>query len=308
MRSAVEEDVAELREVLAQPLSRSRLLPKGPGEGGPSSLHLVPRHQIAENPLGLRGDLLPNVPGLADTILRHGLLQNLLGVFIPEHLRRRPDEWIELKAGSRRLAAIDFLIAQGHLDPNIDLIPILLIDGDGFWQHIVENVARQDCKPWEIGRYLLQASDAGAHHRQIGIEINKSQGWVSRHIMIGKGLAPDTIAWLNERGLVPKLFELQRIAIITDRFGDPDPKAQIEALERSRRRRKTTVRRDPTSVAAWHNRVEHLKGAMPVPPLLRPVVSAVLDYLELGQKPNFKSLMEQFAERGRVLFGPEEDE
>jgi hypothetical protein len=41
--------------------------------------------------------------------------------------------------------------------------------------------------------------------------------------------------------------------------------------------------------------------------VIRPVVAAVLDYLELGKKPNFKALVGEVAEVRQRLFGEEED-
>jgi ParB-like chromosome segregation protein Spo0J len=299
-------DLEELRRFAGTPLLRTRLFPRGPGGRKPSVLMLVHRWEILGNPYGLRGDLLPNVPSLAESIHQHGLLENLLGVEIPEHERIHREQWIQLKAGSRRLAAIDLLYSKGLLDLEHDLVPILLIDGDGFWEHVVENVQRVECKPWEIGRYLSEASDAGAHHRTIAARVNKSQGWVSRHIQIGKGIAPETIAYLSERRLDLNTAFLHRLSLLKDRYGDPDGKAQIEAIEKVRRRRKSPLKSDPGSLASFKNRLEYMKISMPVPPVLRPVVAAVMDYLELGQKPNFKALEGEVAKLATKFFGGEE--
>ena len=300
-------DLQTVRDLVATPLLRTRLFPRGGNSKKPSVLLLVRRHEILGNPYGLRGSSLPNVPSLAESIHQHGLLENLLGAEIPEHSRAHPEQWIELKAGSRRLAAIDLLLAQGKLDLEHDLIPILLIDGDGFWEHVVENVQRVDCKAWEIGRYLSEACGSGAHQRTIAARLNKSQGWVSRMIQIGTGIAPETIAYLNERRLDLNTAALHRLSLIVDRYGDPDGKMQIEMIEKARRRRKTPMRSDPASLVAFKNRLEYLKISMPIPPVIRPVVAAVLDYLELGKAPNFKSLVGEVAEVRQRLFG-EEDE
>lgn len=271
-------------------------------------LLLVRRYEILGNPYGLRGELLPNIPSLAESIHQHGLLENLLGVEIPEPARTHRQQWIELKAGSRRLAAIDLLLEQGKLDLETDLIPILLIDGDGFWEHVVENVQRVDCKPWEVGRYLSEASGAGAHQRTIAARLNKSQGWVSRMIQIGTGIAPETIAYVNERRLDLNPSLLLRLSLLRDRYGDPDGARQIEAIERLRRRKKAPLKGDPTSLTAFKKRVEYMKSSMPVPQVIRPVVAAVLDYLELGKKPNFKALAGEVGEQSARLFGAEEDD
>ena len=300
-------DLAALREMSSTPLLRTRLFPRSGHSKKPSVLLLVRRYEILGNPFGLRRENLPNVPSLAESIHQHGLLENLLGTEIPEHSRAHPEQWIELKAGSRRLAAIDLLLGQGKLDLERDLIPILLIDGDGFWEHVVENVQRVDCKPWEIGRYLSEASGSGVHHRTIGARLNKSSGWVSRMIQIGTGIAPDTIQYLADRKIELPIALLHRLSLIRDRYGDPDGTKQIEAIEKLRRRRKTPMKSDPASLHAFKNRLEYMKISMPVPQTIRPVVSAVLDYLELGKKPNFKALAGEVGELRERLFGTEED-
>lgn len=308
VEGAAARDLSELRRLASTPLLRTRLFPRSGESKKPSVLLLVRRHEILGNPFGLRRELLPNVPSLAASIHQHGLLENLLGVEIPEHSRAHPEQWIELKAGSRRLAAIDLLLEQGKLDLERDLIPILLIDGDGFWEHVVENVQRVDCKAWEIGRYLSEASQAGVHYKTIAARLDKSQGWVSRMIQIGTGIAPETIAYLSERNLDLPVALLHRLSLIRDRYGDADGEKQIEAIEKLRRRRKAPLKSDPASLQAFKNRLEYMKISMPVPQVIRPVVAAVLDYLELGKKPNFKALAGEVSDLRVRLFGAEEDQ
>src|SRR5678815_3156754 len=79
-------------------------------------LHFLRRREIRDNTLNYRENL-PDVQALAGTIHQHGLLENLVGVEIPEFQRLHPTEWVELKAGSRRLSAIDVLIRKGLWDP-----------------------------------------------------------------------------------------------------------------------------------------------------------------------------------------------
>ena len=299
-------DLSAVRE-MAGSLLRTRLFPRPGNSKKASVLLLVHRYEILGNPYGLRRELLPNVPSLAESIHQHGLLENLLGVEIPEHSRAHPEQWIELKAGSRRLAAIDLLLAEGKLDLERDLIPLLLIDGDGFWEHVVENVQRVDCKPWEIGRHLSEASQSGAHLRTIAARLNKSPGWVSRMIQIGDGLAPETILYFAERRMDPSTAVLHRLSLVRDRFGDPDGPRQIELVEKARRRKKTPLRSDPESLSAFKNRLEYMRISMPVPQSIRPVVAAVLDYLEQGKKPNFKALAGEVADVRQRLYGSEED-
>ena len=77
----------------------------------------------------------------AASILRYGLLENLVGVEIPIAERRDAIAWIEVKAGSRRRAAIRLLREKGHW-PHDRLIPVIMRDSRGFWENLVENVVR----------------------------------------------------------------------------------------------------------------------------------------------------------------------
>ncbi len=234
---------------------------------------------------------LKNIPALAESIHQWGLLENLVGVEIPEYERESPERWIQLRAGSRRIAAIGLLIEQGRWDPE-RLIPVVMIEGSGFWENLVENIQREGLDPWDVGRRLSEAAAGGLNHRDIGYRIGRSNGWVGRHIQIGTGLSPQTIAYIQEHKLEVKIGELFRLSFIKDKYGDPDGDKQIEALQKQRRR-KPPKRRTPDSLRAFSNRINYLKSQMPVPPLLRPVVSAVLEYLEGGGRPNFKGLTRQ---------------
>lgn len=273
-------------------------------------IHWLRRSEIRDNNQNYR-ERLPRIAELAESISQHGLLENLVARILPDYERATADaiEWVELKAGSRRLAAIDVLIEDGRW-PAERLIPVLLLGTDGFWENLSENLQRVDAEPWEIGRRLNEAASAGLNYREISARIAKSPGYVTRHIAIGTGIAPETIAYLREKKLTLPLLRLQQLASLRNRFNEPDGEAQIANIERYRmrpgRRRQRPV---ADSVHAFAQRLAHLRNEMPVPRLIRPIVEAILLYVEEGQRPNFKALhRELLGERIRVYGeGPEPD-
>lgn len=242
---------------------------------------------------------------LAASILRYGLLENLVGVEIPEDERPTAMAWIEIKAGSRRREAIRSLREKGHW-PLDRPIPVVMRDSRGFWENLVENVVRLDIEPWEIGRRLSEASGSGSTHQEIGLRVGRTTGWVTRHIQIGRGLSPVTIEFIKKNRLRLSLGELHRLSFLRDRFGDADGEAQIGAIVK-RRRRRGVKKRDRDDIRAFSNRISYLREQMSVPPFIRPVVEAVLDYLDGGGRPNFRQLTEKLMGDKRRLLGGEDD-
>jgi hypothetical protein len=250
-------------------------------------------------------ETLVNVRGMKASIIKHGLLENLVGIEIPEAERQSKKGWIEIIAGCRRLAALGELRQEGSW-PKDRLIPVTMRDSRGFWENLVENVEREDVEPWDIGRKLSEASSSGLTHRDIGMRIGRTQGWVTRHIHIGTGLAPDAVVFIKTNKLKLPIGELYRLSFLRDPYGDPDAEGQIAALSK-RRRRKPPVARDKDSLRAFSNRINYLKTQMPVPPLLRPIVGGVIEYLEGGGRPNFRQLAEKIMGERRRLLGEEDD-
>jgi hypothetical protein len=242
-----------------------------------------------------------NIEALEASILRYGLLENLVGVEIPIDERPNAIAWIEVKAGSRRREAIRRLREKGHW-PLDRPIPIVMRDSRGFWENLVENVVRLDVEPWEIGRRLSEASGSGTTHQEIGLRVGRTTGWVTRHIQIGRGVAPETIEFIKKNKLKLSLGELHRLSFLKDRYGDPDSEAQIDAIAR-RRRRRGPKKRDRDDIRAFSNRISYLREQMAVPPFIRPVVEAIIDYLEGGGRPNFRQLSDRLLGDKRRLLG-----
>lgn len=292
-----EDAVLERLRALSEPVTGSDVVaPENP-------LVLVLFDEMVDNLDNCR-EAFAGIDALEQSILRYGLLENLVGVEIPKDERPTPMAWIEVKAGSRRREAIRRLIEKGQW-PSDRPIPIVLRDSRGFWENLVENVQRVDIEPWEIGRRLSEASGSGSTHQEIGQRIGRTTGWVTRHIQIGRGLSPVTIDFIKKNKLRLTFGELHRLSFQRDRFGDPDAEAQIQAIVR-RRRRRGSKKRNRDDLRAFSNRISYMREQMPVPPFIRPVVEAVLDYLDGGGRPNFRQLSERLLGDKRRLLGAEE--
>lgn len=264
------------------------------------------RHaEVLGDPYNIR-DSLPSVQRLAWSIFQHGLLENLLVVECSPPVVRATGKRFELRAGSRRFEAIRRLIdpgvqpPPGHPDrelgllwtwPADKLIPVLVLGSEGHYEHLIENIERSEPLPWEIGRRLNEVLGAGITTRDLGTRLGRSGGWVTRYAHIGRGLAPELIELLRKERADVKLGELAQLAAIRDPFDDPDGPAQIEAYRARRQKRRKRPRRiDPHAFRATIKRLQYLRADMPVPGILRPIVNAVIDYLEGGENPRFKEL------------------
>lgn len=274
------------------------------------------RHdEIDGDPFNIRQSL-PSVARLAWSIYQFGLLENLIVVEHPSEKARAEGKRFQLRAGSRRFEAIRQLIEgvdppQTHPDreggtlwlwPTGRLIPVLVLGSEGHYEHMVENVERSPPEPWEIGRRVNEIMSAGVTSRELGTRLGRSSGWVTRYAHIGRGLAPELIEILRREHVELRLGELGQMAAIRDQFGDPDGAAQIEAF-RSRRakRRKRPRRIDPESFRATIKRLQYLRSDMPVPAILRPIVVAIIDYLEGGARPSFRTLEGNLFEQVRAF-------
>lgn len=274
------------------------------------------RHaQVLGDPFNIRGSL-PSVARLAWSIYQHGLLENLLVVEIPRDRRKPGGPEYELRAGSRRFEAMRRLIDGGvepppeHPDrklglrwrwPEDKLIPVLVLGSEGHYEHLIENVERSEPYPWEIGRRLNEILSAGVPSRELGTRLGRSGGWVTRYAHIGRGLAPELIQILRVEKAEVRLGELAQLAALRDPYGDPDAEQQIERYRSRRQKRRRRPRRvDPHTFRATLKRMQYLRADMPVPGLLRPVVSAVVDYLEGGVRPEFRALELQLFDQLRA--------
>ncbi len=274
------------------------------------------RHdQIEGDPYNIR-ERLPSVQRMAWSIYRHSLLENLIVIEHPSDKLRAEGKLYQLRAGSRRFEAIRRLIEGIDAPPDSPdrdagiqwtwptdrLIPCRVLGSDGHYEHLVENIERNDPHPWEIGRRLNEALSAGVSSRELGTSLGRSNGWVTRYAHIGRGLSPELIAVITSERVELKLGELAQLAAIRDPYGDPDGEAQILAFrERRARRRRRPRRIDPHSFRATIKRLQYLRADMPVPPILRPTVTAIIEYLEGGGRPGFRELEAQLFDQVRAF-------
>lgn len=269
----------------------------------PAIVHVV-HGQVLGDPYNIR-DSLPSVQRLAWSIYQHGLLENLVVTELPAERRQGP-LLFQLAAGSRRFEAIRRLIEEGvepppeHPDRARELrwrwpadkpIAVLVLGSEGHYEHLLENIERSDPHPWEVGRRLNEIMSAGVASRDLGARLGRSHGWVARYAHIGRGLSPELIQILREEHAELRLGELAALASLRDPYGDPDAERQIAEYRKRRQKRRSRPRRaDPQSLRATLKRLQYLRADMPVPALIRPVVSAVINYLEGGDRPQFREL------------------
>lgn len=269
--------------------------------------------QIEGDPYNVR-ETLRGVERLAWSIYLHGLLENLVVIEQPNERLRDRGVLYQLKAGSRRLAAIGLLIAgieapPGHPDrelgkrwqwPADQPIQVRVLGSNGTYEHLIENIDRDDPHPWEVGRRIHEILSAGVSSRELGTRLNRSNGWINRYAHIGEGLAPELIAILIADRANLQVSELARFASIRDRFNDADGPAQVALYREQRQRRRRRPRRmDRDGFRAAMRRLQHLRTDTPVPPLIRPVVEAVIGYLDGGEAPRFRDIEDRLIEKVR---------
>lgn len=272
---------------------------------------LLKLSEIEPNPHNVR-TTITGVRELADSVAQYGLLENLVVSELFEDERDviyqedgGPPELgpaYRLEAGSRRYAALELLTKEGKRHPE-EPVMCLVISSTGLWQNLVENIQRAEVHPWDIGRRLHEAECGGLTHRAIADKVGRSQGWVSRHIAISRGLHPGAIDFILKNKLLPKLLQsdLFRLSAITDARGEPNLAAQIAFVERAggRQRRSTKRRYTSDNIRAFGARLSYLRTQMRIPPTIRPIIAAVLDYIEQGGRLDLNKLELQMLDAKR---------
>jgi ParB/RepB/Spo0J family partition protein len=212
---------------------------------------------------------------LADSISEYGLLENL--VVKPDVMAR--DEYI-LVAGERRYRAIRMLIEEGRRPAEMP-VACLIIDSDGTFENIIENLSREDIAPWELGLRFSELAEAGYPQKEIGARVGKNQAYVSRYINIARGLHPASIALLCKIRTTLTVTDLMRISSLLDVDKNPDEKAQadlIGVLSGTKMHRKKR-RAERTDTEKLTRRLTYLREEMRVPSHARPFVDVIVSYL-----------------------------
>jgi ParB family chromosome partitioning protein len=229
--------------------------------------------QINPDPNNVRQHIKKGaLESLADSIKQYGLLENLV-------VRETPNGLI-IVAGERRWLAIGYLIANG--DWLIDTpIHVCVIESNGTFENIVENLCREEVPAWELGRAFSNIVEAGHTQMEIGARIGKNQGYVSRLINISQGLHPAAVDRLNSIRSKFTIGELSKISALLNADKKPDEQSQIEMIEKLSGLRKTRKRKRSTRTDAQRiqRRLVHLRDNARVPSHALPYVEPVVNYL-----------------------------
>lgn len=211
---------------------------------------------------------------LAESIRQYGLLENLV-------VKEADDgESFYIVAGERRWRAIALLIEEGLWDRDKE-VPVLIIDTDGAWENVAENILREDVAPWELGYRFLAFQEAGYTQQEIGSRIGRNQGYVSRHAAIARGLHPASVRALEKLHASLTVSDLLSISALLDADKKPDEKAQRERIEllAGTRKHRQKRRASRTDTQRLMRRMKHLQSEARVPAHARQLVDAICDYL-----------------------------
>ena len=188
-------------------------------------LKLLHVDELAPDPANPRAKLF-GIAELAASIDEYGLLQNLVAV-------QDASGAYHLRAGHRRHAALKLLVEQGK---HPGQVPVIIIDGTGKFEALIENVQRENLQPWAVGRKFMEFRDAGITTAIIAAKLSVSQGYINARIRMAEFIAPEVIDRLNKLG--PNhgitLNTLLRIAgAYNAETFEPDTKIQMAMVERA---------------------------------------------------------------------------
>jgi ParB family chromosome partitioning protein len=214
-----------------------------------------------------------SISELADSIKEYGLLENLI-------LREGRNGKYLIVGGERRWRALHELVSRAHIDREKE-IPAIIIDGKGTFENLVENLCREDVSPWDLGFRFNELAEAGYTQKDIGARVGKSQGLVSRHSAIARGLHVKSIGTLNKMRSKLTSAELMRVASLKDADGKADEAAQLKLIEKlagtrvHRKKRKA----ERTDTGKMVRRLNYIKDEMSIPSHAQPYVNVIVDYL-----------------------------
>lgn len=238
-------------------------------------LDLLPHDHISADPMNVRRHFKEGpLVELADSIHEYGLLENLVVK------RGQAEGQFYIVAGERRWRAIGRLIEDGRW-PTTELVPAMIIDGEGTFENLVENITREEVSPWDLGFRFNELAEAGYTQLEIGARVGKGQGMVSRHSAIARGLHPASVDRLNKMRTKLTMGDLMKVSALLDADKKPDEKAQAELIEllagtRKHRKRRRAKR---TDVGRMTRRLDYLRTKMRVPRHAQPYVNGICAYL-----------------------------
>lgn len=242
--------------------------------------------QLSIDPLNYRGSYT-GIERLADSIEEHGLIQNL--VVTPRANEEGEVERYVVRAGNRRLLALDLLVRAGRRDPEEPVMCLVKDDDEGTaWLTIAENVNRQEVAPWNVGHRYLELMEAGYRMADIADHLKVSLGTVSNYVNIARGLHPKILPEMQRMGQ-NSLSRRQYMAIAQCRDEDDEPhledqrKLMKQFLETTALRRKHRARhpkKPENHMEAVYRRLQTLvSGSMKLPPHVHAFINPILLYL-----------------------------
>ena len=172
-----------------------------------------PLSQLVKSPKNVR--TLPytkeSVRELADSLLKAGLLQNLI-------VHRMPDGKLGVAAGGRRMTALQLLVEEGHIHADYPVAVKVVGDELAVVASITENEQRRAMHPAEQITGFRTLASEGKTPEQIGDLL----GYTSRHVQRGlrlASLAPELLDGLAKDDLT--LEQCQALAL------EIDPQRQV---------------------------------------------------------------------------------
>ncbi|HKO46532.1 MAG TPA: ParB/RepB/Spo0J family partition protein [Polyangiaceae bacterium] len=242
-----------------------------------SDIIKIPLDRILPNPKQVR-KTFQRIEELARSIAQYGLIHNL--VVVP----RTEPGYYELVAGERRYRALTLLAKDGRL-PSLE-VNCLVISGEGEFENVVENLAREDVPLWEVGRTYLGFYESGFTQAEIAARIGKSQGHVSTAMILARSLAPAVVVRLSQ--LAPNAIPIQRllrISTLVDDEDEPDEEAQSrlfqQMLASPARRGRRAARPRTQKEALWlrFQRLRQGKVGNRVDPVYQTFLDSLVKYL-----------------------------
>ncbi|HEE0070082.1 TPA: ParB/RepB/Spo0J family partition protein [Citrobacter freundii] len=182
-----------------------------------AQIEMVPLSALVKSPLNVRTIPYPveSVREMADSILAVGLIQNLV-------VHSLPDGLSGVAAGGRRLAALQLLLSEQHIDAGYLVIVKRVSDELAVVASMVENNNRMAMHPAEQIAGFRKLSEQGKTPAQIGDQLGYSSRHVQRMLKLAN-LAPELIALLAENKL--DVEQCQALSL------ENDPSRQVQVYE-----------------------------------------------------------------------------
>lgn len=237
--------------------------------------------QIESNPKNYRTSFL-KIEELAESIARHGLLQNLVVI------EYEPGKY-HVHAGERRLRAIRLLCLQNNHEGEArwqGKVPCLVVSKFGLSDY-EENDKRQATAIWDEGeRFHRELEITGLDQTALAAKIGKTQSYISQAMLIYRGLHPLILKYLTSIG--PNALPTKHLLMIvklTDSSGKPDEIAQSAKFFDFLKDRKKPRKRSGEARYEQYNILERVKRLEEkrVPLHAKPYVDVMIAYLK-GEK------------------------